>query len=99
MDVDQSWWHPDAEAEYLASFQWYYDRNSDAADAFEIELERALTLIARNPKTWPPYVHQTQKIGLRHYPFNLVFRESSRGVEVIAVAHQRRKPGYWKDRI
>ena len=92
-------WHPDAEAEVLASFRWYYDRNPDAADAFELELDRALMLVGRNPKAWPAYLHQTQKIGLKHYPFNLVFRESPRGLEVIAVAHQRRKSGYWKDRI
>ena len=99
MGIEEFWWHPDAEAEFVASFQWYYDRNPDAADAFEIELDSALNLIAKNPGTWPQYLHQTQKFVLRHYPFNLVFRNSSERIEIIAVAHQRRKPGYWKDRL
>ena len=99
MKIDDFWWHPDAEAEFLASFQWYYDRNPSVADAFEAELDNALNSILRNPGGWPPYLHQTQKCVLRHYPFNLVFRDSSRRIEIIAIAHQRRKPGYWKNRL
>ena len=94
MNSENYWWHPEAEAEFLASFQWYYQRDADAADSFEVEIDRALALIGRNPKTWPAYIYQTQKFVLRHYPFNLVFRQRSSRIEIIAVAHQRRKPGY-----
>jgi hypothetical protein len=36
---------------------------------------------------------------LRRFPFLLVFRITDVGVEIIAVAHGCRRPGYWRDRV
>jgi hypothetical protein len=36
---------------------------------------------------------------LRRFPYLVVFPESVTQVEVVAVAHGYRRPGYWRDRI
>jgi hypothetical protein len=36
---------------------------------------------------------------LPSFPYSIVFLELATEVRVIAVAHGRRKPGYWLDRI
>jgi hypothetical protein len=36
---------------------------------------------------------------LRRFPFVIVFRETAFGLEIIAVAHGHRRPGYWRDRL
>jgi hypothetical protein len=35
----------------------------------------------------------------RDFPYFVVFRETTGGLEIIAVAHGRRRPGYWRDRV
>jgi hypothetical protein len=35
---------------------------------------------------------------LRRFPYLIVFREGMEGIEIVAVAHGRRRPGYWRDR-
>jgi hypothetical protein len=33
---------------------------------------------------------------LRRFPFTIVYREAAQGIEVIAVAHAKRRPAYWR---
>ena len=90
--------HPEAIAEARAAFRWYYDRSETAAEAFLAELDRAIELISEAPMRWPAYLHHTRRFLLRRFPFVVVYREVGETIQVIAVAHGRRKPGYWKDR-
>jgi hypothetical protein len=34
---------------------------------------------------------------LRRFPFNVIHQFHGDEIRVIAIAHQRRKPGYWSD--
>ena len=36
---------------------------------------------------------------LDRYPYSLIYRIVAEGVQVIAVAHSRRRPGYWSGRV
>ena len=91
--------HPDAESEVLGSFQWYAKRDLEAADAFQDAIEQTGRLIQRNPAAWPSYLYGTQKCVIKHFPFMIVFRVHGNSIQIIAVAHQRRKPGYWAVRL
>jgi len=62
------------------------------------ELDRAVDLILRTPQRWPLYVHGTRHYLLRRFPYSIVYREMSGVVRVVAVAHGRRRPGYWINR-
>ena len=91
--------HEEAAAEYDAAFDWYLERSSDAALKFDAEVDRALTQILSAPHRWAVGPHQTRKFLLRQFPFVLIYRERASGdIEVVAVAHTSRKPGYWKRR-
>jgi plasmid stabilization system protein ParE len=91
--------HPEAIAEAQAANQWYRERSDSAAEAYLAELDLAVESIAENPEMWPRYVHGTRRYIFHRFPFYLVYRETVDGLEIIAVAHGRRKPGYWKNRI
>jgi plasmid stabilization system protein ParE len=90
--------HPDAVAEARSAWQWYAERSPHAASAFLAELDRAITLVSKGPYQWPQYVAGTRRYALRHFPFVLVYRERGDSVQIIAVAHGRRRPGYWRRR-
>ena len=90
--------HEEASEEYLAAFLWYFDRSETVAKRFAQELSRAIELIADAPHRWPEYSPGLRKFVLRRFPFIVVYRESPSAIQVLAVAHSRKRPGYWKAR-
>lgn len=95
MQRGRAWVHPEAIAEARAAREWYHARNSEAAEAFMAELDRALQLLEEAPRGWPSYLAGTRRYLLRRFPFFLVCRETREGVQIVAVAHAKRRPGYW----
>ncbi len=91
--------HEAASAEYDAAFDWYVERNPEAALRFDAEVDRGIEQISQSPQRWAEGPHQTRKFLLRRFPFTLIYREKPEGqIHIVAVAHTSRKPGYWKKR-
>ena len=88
----------EAVAEAAAARQWYEERSPVAASLFRDELFRGIEAIADSPTTWPQYVLGTRRYLMRRFPFFVVYRLVDTTVQVIAVAHARRRPGYWAAR-
>lgn len=40
-----------------------------------------------------------RRLPLRHFPFLLIYREHAEHLEIVALAHTSRRPGYWRDRV
>ena len=92
--------HEQASAEYDAAFDWYLERSPEAAVRFDAELDRALAQIIQAPQRWAAGPHSTRRFLLRQFPFTLIYRERESGkIQIVAVAHTSRKPGYWKGRL
>jgi toxin ParE1/3/4 len=92
--------HEEAAVEYDAAFDWYLARSPIAALKFDEEFDRALVEIAQGPHRWAVGPHDTRRFLLRKFPFLLIYRERAGGeIQIVAVAHTSRKPGYWKERI
>jgi plasmid stabilization system protein ParE len=91
-------WHPDAVLDAESARDWYTEQSPFAARGFLLALEAALQSVTESPLAAAEKLH-----GCRHYvfpsryPFTLVYRIGD-AIEVVAVAHQKRRPGYWRDR-
>lgn len=90
--------HEAASEEFEAAFDWYLERNAGAAMRFARELNRAIANIAEAPKRWPAGSFGTRKFLLPRFPFAVVYRELPSVIQILAIAHGHRRPGYWKDR-
>ena len=90
--------HPAAVEEALAAATWYAERSDSAAVGFLNELDRAVEHIAEAPERWPIYVEGTRRFLLGRFPFSIVYRILGETIQVVAVAHGHRRPGYWKAR-
>ncbi len=44
---------------------------------------------------YPVAEHGTRRLVLRRFPYNVFFRVGTGEIVVVAVAHQRRRPGYY----
>jgi plasmid stabilization system protein ParE len=92
-------YHPEAILEAWEAFHWYADRSETAADNFWEELRAARQAVARKPETWSPYLHGTRCFSLQRFPYGLVYLERGDRIIGIAVAHFKRRPGYWRKRL
>jgi plasmid stabilization system protein ParE len=85
--------------EAVAAARWYVDRSPTAATAFSSEIDEAESAIVRLPDAWPRFDHGTRRYLLRRFPFSVVYRVEAARSGIVAVAHARRRPGYWKSRM
>ncbi len=91
-------YHPAAFAEAEGAAAWYRERSPQAEAAFLAEIEQAIREIAAGPQRWPPYLQRSRRYLLHRFPFSVVYRQRAGKIEVVAVAHAHRRPGYWRNR-
>ena len=91
--------HPGAEVDLLDGFKWYADRNPEAAIAFRDAVQTARRVISRAPRVWPPFTSGTQQFRLRRFPYKFIYRCIEHRIQIVAVAHDKRRPNYWIDRV
>ena len=91
--------HEEAAIEFKEAFLWYLERNTAIAVVFADELTRSVQIIAEAPERWPAHAAGTRKFLMRRFPFVIVYRESGDVIQILAVAHAKRRPGYWSSRL
>ncbi|WP_417735557.1 type II toxin-antitoxin system RelE/ParE family toxin [Rosistilla oblonga] len=91
--------HPDARLEALEAYDWYAERSQRVAYTFHDELQGAGRAIEHNPERWESYLLGTHRYLMKRFPYVIVYRVATDRVEILAVAHGRRKPGFWKERL
>ena len=89
---------PPALQELTEAIDFYSDEAAGLAHDLVDEFDEAIVQISRLPKSGVPYHHGTRRVVLRRFPFSIVYRVRGEVAEVVALAHQRRKPDYWADR-
>jgi plasmid stabilization system protein ParE len=89
---------PAAETDYGEALAWYAQRSARAAAGFERAVDRALNQIADAPDRWPLCDNRHRFHLLKRYPYSIIYRVEQGGILVVAVAHGRRDPEYWKER-
>jgi toxin ParE1/3/4 len=91
--------HPEASRELEAADDWYFSRNFDASIDFLFEVDAAIASIAHAPHRWPKYLYGTRRLVMQRFPFSVVYLDDPDLITIIAVAHAKRKPGYWRRRL
>ncbi len=92
--------HPAAEAEYLEQIAWFEEQQIGLGRRYLVEIESAIGRACTSPRQYrvehPPDV---RRITVRGFPFELLFRAVDGATQILAVAHFRRRPGYWLPRL
>ena len=83
-----------AELQEAASF--YAARgNAELGLAFTAEFERAANLVLANPLLGALFRGPSRRYLLRRFPYSIIYQPAGEQLRIIAVAHHRRRPGYW----
>ena len=93
--------HPDARAELLDAATYYEERADQLGGQFIDEAHRVVDLLVGSPGLGAPVTGQPglRRWRLRRFPYYVVYREQGEQLYVLAVAHERRRPGYWLGRV
>jgi toxin ParE1/3/4 len=94
----------EAEAEYRAAGRWYEARRAELGVEFLDAVDATIDQIVRFPRAGAPVLQRPADLLVRHapvkrFPYRVVYLEAETMIHVLAVAHERRKPGYWKNRL
>ena len=92
-------YEPAARAEVTDAVRWYVDAaGPSVADAFEHELDAAVQLLLRFPLLGTPGRGASRRLRLHGFPYTLHYRLDGELIRILALAHQSRRPGYWRGR-
>ena len=89
-----------AKRDFREAIAWYQDRSEEIVDRFVAEVRRALELIEQFPTTGAavPGVNDSQirRLPVHNFPYHVIFLRLPDRTAVLAIAHDRRRPGYWR---
>lgn len=89
---------PDARVELEEAIQYYQQRNEEVAQHFITAVENAISRAMANPLIYRLQQNQYRFCKIDVFPYHLVFRFKEDQIEIFAIAHTSRKPGYWNHR-
>jgi len=88
-----------AQAELDAAVDYYADHASDrVAEAFLQDALQTRQRLIERPEIGKAVSKRLRALAFKHFPYFLIYRVSTDTISIHAVAHQRRRPGYWGGR-
>lgn len=89
-----------AAVEFEQAFDWYQIRSEKAAEGFRSRVMVAVHEAMNRPSSAGFLVGQrVRKVMLKPYSYSLLYFTHGRILYVVAVAHSKRRPGYWQRRL
>jgi toxin ParE1/3/4 len=92
------WFHPEARRELLESVRYYEAQRSGLGGRFLAAVTEALRRIQAHPSMYRVVGNSWRQCRIPRYPFGIIYRVRNRRIEIVAVMHLHRQPGYWQDR-
>lgn len=94
---------PEVPGELAEAALWYEGKRAGLGGEFLGEIEGVLPVIASRPRSFPRLTVKTgleiRRALLPRFPYALVFLVRDEELRVLAVAHAKRRPGYWLTRV
>jgi plasmid stabilization system protein ParE len=94
----------EADAEYRFAGGWYEARRAHLGIEFFDAVDATIDQIVAMPRAGAR-VHRlpadltVRRRAVSRFPYHVVYLEMATHIRILAIAHDRRKPGYWKDRL
>lgn len=94
----------DADAEYRVAGRWYEARRLHLGIEFLDAVDETIAQIAAMPRAGArvrrlPADVIVRRRAVTRFPYHVVYMEMAAHIRILAIAHDRRKPGYWKARL
>ncbi|MGI8521886.1 MAG: type II toxin-antitoxin system RelE/ParE family toxin [Nocardioidaceae bacterium] len=96
--------HPEARAEFVADVDWYDEREDGVGARFEVAVREAIDAAVDSPESWavwPGWDREpmVRSKGVGGFPYRVVYFVDDDLLTIVAIAHAKRRPGYWRERL
>ncbi|MBL8998730.1 MAG: type II toxin-antitoxin system RelE/ParE family toxin [Gemmatimonadetes bacterium] len=89
--------HPEAREEFEAAAVRYAGIRASLGDAFVDRVDAATARAVRAPMTGAP-LGSLRRVFVKRFPYFVLYAVEDSRIFVLAVAHFRQRPGYWRRR-
>ena len=92
---------PAAERELRDAMEWYENQRVGLGTEFLAAVDAALGLIGESPERFASWAEHPgfRRFILNRFPYLILYRLSAGEPQIVAIAHSRRRPGYWTARV
>jgi hypothetical protein len=87
-----------AQAELRETVLYYESRESGLGLRFLDEVDACIQQIESLPNAWPLVSKRSRRARLAHFPYGLVYQLIDNRALILAIAHLKRRPNYWRSR-
>ena len=88
-----------AEAEVGETVAYLDEQRPGLGDRFEQDLADSVSFVAEQPLSGKRLTDLVRKHRLRRFRYNIIYVIGEDELVIVAVAHFRRRPGYWRNRL
>lgn len=90
---------PEAEEEFREASRYYENEAPGVGLAFITEVHRVISMVISHPLATPKIRGTIRSKVLLHFPYSVFYSIEADLILIVAVAHQKRRPTYWRSRL
>jgi len=89
--------HPAAKDELIETADFYSAVRAGLGERFRDAVQSTLDRITAHPEIGVAR-NGVRRLVVDGFPYDVVYRVKATSIDVLAIAHHRRRPGYWRRR-
>jgi plasmid stabilization system protein ParE len=90
---------PEADEEFREASRYYENEAPGVGLAFITEVHRVISVVIVHPRSAKKVQGTIRSKVLFHFPYSLLYSIESDLILIVAVAHHKRRPTYWRNRL
>lgn len=88
-----------AEEEMTEASQFYEAASTGLGIDFLDDVQRVINAVRESPLAGSTVGGKFRRVLLHRFPFSIIYAAEADAIVIVAVAHQRRRPNYWRSRL
>lgn len=89
----------DFETDLNKAIDWYEAISPKNAIGFVEDVEQTIDSLSKNPLLFQKVNGRIRKANLKIYPYKIIFQIVKKELLVIAIAHHKQHPKFWRKRL
>ena len=90
---------PEADEEFREASRYYENEAPGIGLAFIAEVHRVISVVTTHPRAAKKVRGTVRSKVLYHFPYSLLYSIESDLILIVAVAHHKKRPTYWRRRL
>ena len=91
--------HPEALLEFEEAVQFYKERGRTLGQRFAKGIRTAIAKVVATPDRWRVLEQDVHICRARVFPYAVLYTIEPDSILIVAIAHGKRRPSYWRHRL